>query len=62
MLLFSDPVQVQQVEVSNLVFSMLSSLSGLWDIKMSAEFVSIYTDLMFALFVIILQQMLASFN
>jgi len=61
-LLFSDPVQVQQVEVSNLVFSMLSSLSGLWDIKMSAEFVSIYTDLMFALFVIILQQMLASFN
>lgn len=62
MLPFSDPVQVQQVEVSNLVFSMLSSLSGLWDIKMSAEFVSIYTDLMFALFVIILQQMLASFN
>ena len=38
--LFSDPVHVQQVEVSNLVFSMLSSLSGLWDIKMSAEFVS----------------------
>ena len=38
--LSSDPVNVQQVEVSNLVFSMLSSLSGLWDIKMSAEFVS----------------------
>ncbi|KAL9961097.1 hypothetical protein ACROYT_G029979 [Oculina patagonica] len=34
----SDHVHVQQVEVSNLVFSMLSSLSGLWDIKMSAEF------------------------
>ena len=38
--LSSDPVNVQQVEVSNLVFTMLSSLSGLWDIKMSAEFVS----------------------
>ncbi|XP_078382776.1 folliculin-interacting protein 1-like [Oculina patagonica] len=34
----SDHVHVQQVEVSNLVFSMLSSLSGLCDIKMSAEF------------------------
>ena len=40
LLLFSDPVHVQQVEVSNLVLSMLSSLSGLWDIKMPAEFVS----------------------
>lgn len=36
----SDPVYVHQVEVSNLVYSMLSSLKGLWDMKMSAEFVS----------------------
>lgn len=34
----SDPVRVQMVEPSNLVFSMLSSLRGLWDLKMSAEF------------------------
>ncbi|PFX15192.1 Folliculin-interacting protein 1 [Stylophora pistillata] len=34
-----DPIyHEQQVEVSNLVLSMLSSVSGLWDIKMSAEF------------------------
>ena len=39
---FSDPVHVQKVEVSNLVFNMLSSLCGLWDIKMSAEFVSTF--------------------
>ena len=37
---FSDPVHVRLGEVSNLVFSMLSSLKGLWDLKMSAEFVS----------------------
>jgi len=34
----SDPVRVHQIEVSNMIFSMLSSLSGLWDMKMSAEF------------------------
>lgn len=34
----SDPVKVQMVETSSLVFSMLSSLRGLWDLKMSAEF------------------------
>lgn len=44
----SDPIHhEQQVEVSNLVLSMLSSVSGLWDIKMSAEFVS--SDLLFLL-------------
>ena len=44
----SDPIHhEQQVEVSDLVLSMLSSVSGLWDIKMSAEFVS--SDLLFLL-------------
>ncbi|XP_048590389.1 folliculin-interacting protein 1 [Nematostella vectensis] len=34
----SEAVTVQPIEVSNLIFSMLSSVSGLSDVRMSAEF------------------------
>ena len=36
----TELVQKQLVEASNLVVSMLMSIQGLWNIGMSAEFVS----------------------